>query len=322
MGRRSRLRRMLLVGAPQLLAVVPAVVTMLVGWHRLPERLATRFAFDGSVADHMSRPALLISMIGFGLVLAVTFVLVHGPMSDARPFRVSTWDLPRLLVVTSWALAGFLGVLLFMVVASNIDARDAAEVSMPPVALLYALGAAVVTGAIGAVLAPKSRARPLDDQEPPVMDLGAGEHVSWSRSISSPWLTVLGAVFVVVGPVLGWSVGWVAGGPVVASGLLVALLSRAMATVDHRGLTVTFTALGWPRIRIALDKIESAVAEDVSPAQFGGWGYRIVPGASGVVLRSGPALIVTRTSGRRFVVTVDDAETAARVLNGLRARKA
>jgi hypothetical protein len=47
-----------------------------------------------------------------------------------------------------------------------------------------------------------------------------------------------------------------------------------------------------------------------------------VPGGSGVILRAGSALIVTRRSGRRFTVTVDDAETAAGLLDGLAHRQA
>lgn len=321
MGIWSTWRRMTVVGVPQLLAVAPAVVMMLAGWHRLPERLATRFAFDGSVTDEMSRPALLFTMIGLGLVLSVVLGLGYRPVSRARAARISRWDIPRLFVAFSWALAGFLGVVLFVVVDSNIDARETAAVTMSTVVLLYPLGAAVVAGAVGALLAPRSDSTSLDDREPPAMDLGPGEHVSWSRAISSPWLTALGVVLLMAGAVLGWSAGWIVGGLLIVAGLLTWLLSRATVTVDRRGTTVTFTPLGWPRVRVGLDEIESAVAEDVSPAQFGGWGYRVVPGASGLVLRSGPALILTRTTGTRFVVTVDDADTAAGVLNGLRARK-
>ncbi|GAB3466532.1 DUF1648 domain-containing protein [Actinophytocola sediminis] len=310
-------RRILLAGVPQVLAVVPAAVLLVATWDRLPAQLATHFAADGSVNDQLSRQAMLIGMVGLGLVLAVALGLVNRPLWGVP---VSKWDIPRLHVVFSWALAGFLGVVLFMVVAGNLDAGDPATVTMPAGLLLYAFGAAVVAGVIGAVLAPRSAAT-RDDHDPPTMDLAPGERVSWSRPMSSPWLAALGVLLAVGGVLLGWSVGWGTGWLVVVAGLLVCLLSSAKVTVDRRGTTVAFTALGWPRTRVALDRTESAVAEHVSPAQFGGWGYRIVPGASGFLLRSGTALVLTRTSGRRFVVTVDDAETAARVVNGLRDRQ-
>lgn len=46
----------------------------------------------------------------------------------------------------------------------------------------------------------------------------------------------------------------------------------------------------------------------------------VVTGATGVVLRSGEAIEVQRTGGRRFVVTVDDAQTGAALLGTLVAR--
>lgn len=55
--------------------------------------------------------------------------------------------------------------------------------------------------------------------------------------------------------------------------------------------------------------------------EFGGWGLRWAPGGGfGVVLRSGPGIRITRTNGKTFSVTVDDAETGAALLTALAAR--
>ena len=54
---------------------------------------------------------------------------------------------------------------------------------------------------------------------------------------------------------------------------------------------------------------------------FGGWGWRRVPGALGVVLRNGEALRVERKQGHALVVTVEDAATAAALVNALAARQ-
>ncbi|WP_154814858.1 hypothetical protein [Actinophytocola xinjiangensis] len=307
------MRRALLVGGAQVLAVVPASVLMVAAWDRLPEELATRFAFDGSVSDRMSRPVMLVAMLGLGLVLALALGILNSPLWGVR---VSTWDMPRVHVAFSLALAGFLGVILFGVVASNLDGQ-ATSISLTY--LLSAVGAAVVLGGLAALLVRASATAPPAEQGP-VMPIAAGEQVSWSRPVSAPWMTGLGLVLLVAGPLVGWGFGWVAGGSVILAGVAVALLSRASVIVDRRGVTVTFTALRWPRKVIGLAEIETASAETVAPSEFGGWGYRIVPGASGLVLRRGAALVLTRPSGRRFVVTVDDAQTAASVVNGLRAR--
>ncbi|MCZ0980282.1 hypothetical protein O1L60_18300 [Streptomyces diastatochromogenes] len=53
---------------------------------------------------------------------------------------------------------------------------------------------------------------------------------------------------------------------------------------------------------------------------FGGWGYRVRAHRTGVVVRSGEALVVRRTGGREFAVTVPDARTAAALLNTLAER--
>jgi hypothetical protein len=107
---------------------------------------------------------------------------------------------------------------------------------------------------------------------------------------------------------------------VAVAGLLTVLLGRAHVTVDRRGLTVSLGPFGWPRVRVPADDVAEVTVAEISPMQFGGWGYRIVPGGSGVILRAGEALIVTRRSGRRFTVTVDNADTAAGLLTAVATR--
>ena len=48
----------------------------------------------------------------------------------------------------------------------------------------------------------------------------------------------------------------------------------------------------------------------------GGWGWRTgVGGTIGIVMRKGEGIEVVHSGGKRLVVTVDDAETAAALLN-------
>ncbi len=53
----------------------------------------------------------------------------------------------------------------------------------------------------------------------------------------------------------------------------------------------------------------------IEPLAYGGWGWRVVPGGTAVVVRGGEALVVELRSGRRFAVTVDGAAEAAALLN-------
>jgi hypothetical protein len=95
---------------------------------------------------------------------------------------------------------------------------------------------------------------------------------------------------------------------------------RIQVTFDHRGLRVVTGLLELPLKRVPLDAIASSGAEQVIPWERGGWGYRVGPGRSAVVLRSGPGVVVRLTPGRRSTVAVDDADTAAALLTTLRAR--
>jgi len=86
-------------------------------------------------------------------------------------------------------------------------------------------------------------------------------------------------------------------------------------TVDHRGLRVR-SAMGWPRATIAADQIESVSVVSVDPiGEFGGYGWRWAPdGRSGIVLSKGDAIQVTRTNGKKFIVTMHDAQRGAEAL--------
>lgn len=310
----GRTTRAILTGAPHLVAVLPAVVTTLVAWDRIPAQAASRFAPDGSVVNTMPRTAMLVTIIVLGVALATTFAAIGGRSPAAR---VSSVDTARFFGLVSWATAGFLGAVLLLAVLANVDAPDAAAARLPVDRLLIALGVAVVTGAVGHLVTPRM---PLTSPPPTAeaIPVAAGEHVSWSHRVESPASLAIGAVLVVAGLVAGWLAGVLVAVVLVVIGLVLLLLgSSALVTVDRRGLVVTLGVVGWPRLRVPADDIASVTTGDVSPAQFGGWGYRLVPGGSGVVLRQGPALIVTRRSGRRFTVTVDDARTAAGLLAGL-----
>ncbi|UQA93120.1 hypothetical protein [Streptomyces halobius] len=49
--------------------------------------------------------------------------------------------------------------------------------------------------------------------------------------------------------------------------------------------------------------------------EVGGWGYRWNPGLSAISLRSGDALWLSLSNGTQFVITIDDAESAAALIN-------
>lgn len=102
-------------------------------------------------------------------------------------------------------------------------------------------------------------------------------------------------------------------------GVLVAVafvhFRRVEVTVDETHLRTRFA---WPhliRATVPLAEIERLeYVADLRPVRYGGWGYRgslrLLKKAA-VILRRGEGVIFALTRDRRFVVTVDDAESLA-----------
>lgn len=77
------------------------------------------------------------------------------------------------------------------------------------------------------------------------------------------------------------------------------------------GVTVHFGVFGWPRFRYPLDRIERAEAIDI-PRSVWGWGIYWSPRRGLMLtLRTGPALRLRLTNGRR--ITVSTPQPAAAV---------
>jgi hypothetical protein len=156
--------------------------------------------------------------------------------------------------------------------------------------------------------------------------LAQGERASWIRTASLPvgmiWVivgicVVIAAVTIVSTVATNGQYWWLSFVPVVV--LLIALSNFAWTVrVDARGVNIR-SVLGFPVVHVPLDQVTSADVIDVQAiAQYGGWGIRFaLNGRIGVIVRSGEALEVHRRKGLDIVVTVDDATSAAALLNGL-----
>ncbi len=87
--------------------------------------------------------------------------------------------------------------------------------------------------------------------------------------------------------------------------------------MSPRGVTAGSALVPFLRRRFSLDRIQSASGRWTRPTEIGGWGYRWNPGLSAISLREGDALWLTLTNGNEFVITIDDADTAAQLTNQL-----
>ncbi|MGW5049167.1 hypothetical protein [Streptomyces griseoluteus] len=106
----------------------------------------------------------------------------------------------------------------------------------------------------------------------------------------------------------------------IAVGLLVLFGTLAFVHVDLRldrdALEVRCGHVGLPRRRIPLSQVVDAeYIPHVTPRHWGGWGYRWRPEkGTAVVVRRGEGIVLSLWDGHTFTITVDNAESAVRVI--------
>ncbi|MET4924531.1 DUF1648 domain-containing protein [Streptomyces sp. PSRA5] len=311
----ARIRLATVTVAPFVLALGVHLAVLLVVGDRLPDSLATHFDLSGDAdRDPMSRTAAFVATVvlfaGVGALWGVS--ALGGPLT-ARGVRC--------LTAGGWALNGFLGYALTATLLANLDATDSGAVHFPPWQLGVAAAVALAAAGVGLLLTrfvPDPGLEPAGDDGTARIDLADGELAGWSRRTGSGPLLAVGLVTLVAGVFVAIAVSRRYGPVVFVIGLLALVFASAHVSVDRHGLTVRMGALSWPRVRVPLDGIDTASSRRINAvADFGGWGYRIRHRRTGIVLRSGEAIVVRRTNGRQFAVTVGDSATAAALLNTL-----
>lgn len=319
MTRPSSLRLCILAGLPPILFAVPNLVLLATAADNLPDPLATHFTADGAdgftgrVATMGTAAALAI---GFGALFAAILVAANRKGAPLRR-PDTTLDPNRLLVSSAWGVGALLGVLLLAGTRANLGLSNAAQATLSGWTFPVAAVIALLFGAAGWLIAPPSPVAEGGPAPAEPLPIGRTERVSWSRRATSPWMLLPGVTSMVIGVVVGFAVHPATGAIAVLAGAFTGQLALVRVVVDHRGLTVGTGLLGWPRWRLTPADITEVAAIDISPAHYGGYGIRLTPGTTAVVLRGGPGIVVTRRSGRQFAVSVDDAETGAGVLAGV-----
>jgi len=306
-------RRMVFVVLPVVilgLVVVAAGLT----WGDLPNPLATRFHPDGSATGSMPRNTWLVMQLAVAGLCA-------GELAHIG--RRPTPDAPILAAVASFIgfLVGLLGLFIAMANEGHADWHD---VTMGNGAIAGALG-----GAIGWTLPVVQMARRIAPPHAPyanrAMPFGPNEHPAWFGHTRSIGFALAGVANIALGMVIVvTNQAWV-GVVVFAIGIVLLGFTSVVVVIDGRGIGVRSGPLGWPRIRLPLGVIEEATPVIVRAMAVGGWGYRgslRLFRRAAWVLRSGPGLELQLRGGQRFTVSIDDADEAAAVLNGLLARAA
>jgi hypothetical protein len=282
---------------------VLAVVLFAVRLPELPDRVAIHWDSSG-VAD-VSAPTWAIP------VAAAVIVVLGSGLS-------SMFSVSREPSMEAFALVGMSGGLstAIVLVATTLNAgvgdwAEAPEIGTAGIVILFALPTlGLVVGAIlGRHWYP---VKSIPQRVTEVIEVEPGERVSWVGRARVRWVALvlfaLAVLLLFLRPGLPlWVFVLIAGVGVV--------FSQVEAQVTNDGMRIRLG--GIPVRTFPLDHISSARAIAVDPAAYGGTGWKKVPGQSALILRAGEAMAITLRDGSQFVVTVDDPERGAALLNGL-----
>lgn len=297
-----------------------AVVVQAMSMSDLPDEIAVHWNASGE-ADRWGSPwTMVVATVVSGLVAIGISATNFRQLRDGTPGGTFRW-----LSTASAALATAMAVILAGTLVAQTDGDTASPVALIGVAAV----AALIVGAIGWSVQPSDPPVDPGHQAEP-MGLAPGRRAVWLHTE-----TAARGILLIVGAALAFSVivllvAWMNGGSagsfwaaVAIATVTVVAISTIVAfhiRIDSSGLTVRSIA-GLPRWHVAANDIEDVSVIDVRAiGDFGGYGVRLSRGRTGIVLRSGPAVLVTRTNGRPLVITLEDAATAAALLAAVAVR--
>ncbi|WP_431806974.1 DUF1648 domain-containing protein [Microbacterium paraoxydans] len=304
--------------------VVPGLITaattaVLLAWlPSFPASVAVHWGLNG--ADRFDTPLVYLWVLlgvglGVPLLMAVTTLAAVG----------AHWGgTARLMGAFAAGMSAFAAAISLGSLGIQRDLAPTGEVPGIGGVMALAFGMLIVIGVLAWLVQPRVRPEPGHTLEPRhAVRVADGERVVWVGTTTMPrgalafLLVVLAglialAVWMLVGGVSG---SWIALLVTVVVAVAIAATTSFRVRVTPEGFTAQ-APLGWPRLRLPIDRIVSARAVTVSPfGEFGGWGWRFSPdGRSGIVMRQGPAIEVARRDRGPFIVTIDGAEEAAALL--------
>ncbi|MFH8370415.1 DUF1648 domain-containing protein [Streptomyces sp. NPDC018031] len=286
---------------------------------RLPERLATHWDGasgepDGSMPLWAAAffPALIWTVLVAGVVLASRWT--DGESGGA----LQGWGGATLLTGGTFLAGGQASV-----VWANLDLSDWRQADPVTGGMVLTLVAAATAGLVAWAATRRGAAARGTAAEGPGMDIPVGQRLVWLSRTSNPWLhgisavtglAAIAAALAAVGGLIDFQ--WALVTPFTLASVLLLGCASVQARVSEKGLVVSFGPFGWPTRRWAAGDIESARVEHRTPAQVGGWGYRLSGLGTTVMLRGGECLVI-RAKGKDFAVSVDDAERGAALLNSM-----
>ncbi|MFA7459638.1 MAG: DUF1648 domain-containing protein [Trueperaceae bacterium] len=308
---RLRSRHLLVTVSVTALATLAYLLTLLLTAGRLPDTMATHFGVGGQ-PDEFMRTWVALLFQGA--------VVVFLPVALLVTFGFANWwkgEFARALSAMISGLCAVLATMFVVLTVAHVGVADPAEVRLTWQMGLIMLGVGVAVAMLVMFLLPRSLPRPEPSPVVPV-EIAPNYRVSWfgkARMGQTFVITMAAATVLVVAATIASNIWWM-WLIVLMMILLMAGLSSFDVVVDSRGVRWR-SSVGFPRGAVRLRDITDISVIETSPGDFGGYGVRMMPGRIGIITRNGHALRVVH-GDRELVITVDDAEVAAGVLEGWR----
>lgn len=289
---------------------------------RLPDPIATHWGFSGD-ADDATSLALFPLLPVVIWVVAAAFAVGVGWSGKRRSHRG-----------TAAALLGATGTLFCGITAStiaaNLDRLDWRLAALPVWHVSVILAGAGAAGLLGFWLGSRGPDEPAEQGESSgELPLDPARRAVWVSSASSPVMLAVGGGALLVAVAIAGVAMWrsepmalVGAGPALLVSLVISLFATARVHVDERGVRTALGPLRRPVRRIPLSRITAARVATYRALEVGGWGYRLLPGSTAIMLRGGDCLVLRLTSGRDFVISVDRPDRGAELVNALLAERA
>jgi hypothetical protein len=306
---RSLLAGVALIAPPAVIAL-----TFFLWQSELPGRVASHWSDLGAADDSLpTRGVFLAAIISSGVAMVAGLVAIALPRFEPRAIRTALFwfGMVQGIAAAIWIVPAWL----------TFHAGSAEGAVLGPWILV--LAACTLYGAVPFAIYPRPDAPDVSSPEP--LRLAPTETGAWTGSITAGvfvWATVIvGAL--TVGIAIALTREGADGGAAFAFiVMLLALVAtssfiRLRVTIDWRGLRVVSWLFRIPLKRIPLPRIRAVESTDLWPSEWGGWGYRISPGRSAVILRAGPGMVVTTVDDKQFAITLDEPDTPAALLAGL-----
>lgn len=313
--------------APLALTVVYSIV--LLAWiPRLPNPMAMHWNGAGE-ADGFGSPWLSLPLFGVvGLVITSLYFATALQKWQAKqsPKRASAYvwgPINRLIPAIVLGTVMLIAVMALGTTSLQLGLSDARE--MPPInpLMLASFAAAIVTAVAAYFVQPRLTIPASNGEgEAVLLPVADTERLVWvgEARASRGFLWFVGVTIALMVALTIWmfgvepAAGWICLATLVLVVLLLTICISFRVRIDEGGLEAR-AFIGWPIFRVPAGDVKQVVSAHIMPmAEYGGWGLRWIPGATGIVLRTGEGIVVTRRNGKVLAITIDDSTSAAAVL--------